>query len=189
MKIYNILIAFLIIVATPLFTFAQDTEEKVKEIPLRERIYVGGNIGLQIGNLTTSVIISPTVGFRVTNRLTSGLGLTYQYYRNRGWGNLSGFTSVTHIYGGSIYSRYSITRQIFVHTEYEALNLDSQMNWQVTPGERGRFWEQNYFLGGGYRTQIGSRAFLNIMLLYNFNNNSVVHFQNPIFRFGLDVRL
>jgi len=179
----------LLLLLVPGILKSQDTEEDVKDLPIRERIYVGGNIGLQIGNISTSIIISPMVGFRVTNRLTSGLGLTYQYYRNRGWGNLSGFTSVTHVYGGNFYSRYSIIPQIFVHGEYEVLNLDSQMNWQVTPGERGRFWEHNYFLGGGYRSQLGPRAYLNLMVLYNFNNNSVVYFQNPIFRFGIDVRL
>jgi hypothetical protein len=118
------------------------------------------------------------------------LGLTYQYYRYRGFGTNAGFTSVTHLYGGSLFSRYSITRQIFVHAEFENLSLDSQMvRGTISDDDDGRLWEQNYFLGGGYRAPIGPRAALNIMLLYNFNENSVVYFQNPIFRFGVEVNL
>jgi hypothetical protein len=187
MKISKLIFTILLLVI-PVVLFA-DEDENVRNLPTRERILVGGNLSLQIGNISTSVVISPNVGYRITNRLTSGLGLTYQYYRNRGWGNLAGFTSVIHIYGGSLYSRYHITRQIFAHAEYEALNLDSQMGWLINPDSSTRFWEYNYFLGGGYRTRLGERASLNLMVLYNFNQNSLVYFQNPIFRLGIDVRM
>jgi hypothetical protein len=188
MKSKIIILGICLLVFYPSSLLADD-EPNVKDLPTRERIIVGGNLGLQIGNISTVVIISPSIAYRVTNRLTSGLGLTYQYYRNRGWGNMSGFTSVIHLYGGSLFSRYSITRQFFAHAEFENLSLDSQMGWLTTPGDKERFWEQNYFLGGGYRAPMGPRAALNIMLLYNFNNNSVVYFQNPIFRFGVEVNL
>jgi hypothetical protein len=189
MKSRNLVLVFCLLILVPFNVLADDDEPDVRDLPTRERIIVGGNLGLQIGNISTVVIISPSIAYRVTNRLTSGLGLTYQYYRNRGWGSMSGFTSVTHLYGGSLFSRYSITRQIFAHAEFESLSLDSQMGWRTAPEEGGRFWEQNYFLGGGYRAPIGPRAALNIMLLYNFNSNSVVYFQNPIFRFGVDINL
>jgi len=166
-----------------------DEETDVRDLPIRERIFIGGNLGLQIGNINTSVVISPMIGYRITNRITSGMGLTYQYYRDTGWGNLKGFTSVIHIYGGSLFTRYHVTRHIFAHAEYEALNLDSQMGWKLDPANKNRFWEQNYFAGGGYRTPLGPRANLNLMVLYNFNSQSVVYFQNPIFRIGIDVRM
>jgi hypothetical protein len=186
----NVLSTLFFIIILSFVARADDDEVDVRDLPIRERIFVGGNLGLQISNINTSVVISPMVGFRFTNRFSSGMNLTYQYYRDRGWGNLAGFTSVTHIYGGSVFVRYRVTRQFFAHAEYEALNLDSQMAWQLnTPGSEGRFWEQNYFLGGGYRAPLGARANLNLMLLYNFNNSSVVYFQNPIFRLGVDVRL
>ncbi|MFW5707491.1 MAG: hypothetical protein ACOCX0_02710 [Bacteroidota bacterium] len=178
------------LLCTPFHLVAADDEEPdVKDIPFRERIIVGGNLGLQISNINIMVVISPLVGYRITNRLTSGGGLTYQYYRDSGWAGLTGFTTVTHIYGGSVFSRYQITRDFFAHAEYEALNLDSQLNWEVNPETRSRFWEHNYFLGGGYRAALSDRTHLNLMVLYNFNRDSRVYFQNPVFRVGIDVRL
>ncbi len=183
-----VLIVVFWILALPFAVFADDEEPDVKDMPTRERILVGGNIGLQISNINTMVLVSPRIGYRLTNRLTSGLGLTYQYYRHSGWGNTQ-YRSVTHIYGGSLFSRFSITRQLFLQAEYEALNLDSRMGTLINTDSDNRFWEQNYFLGGGYRAPLGSRASINLMLLYNFNQNSVVYFQNPIFRVGVDVSL
>lgn len=165
-----------------------DDEENVRDLPTRERIYVGGYIGLQIGTIT-AVVISPTVAYRFTNRYTMGVGGTYQYYRDRGWGISPQFSASTNIFGGSVFARYNITRQFFAHTEFEALNLDSQMGFGTGSSLDGRFWEYNYFAGGGYRAPLGPRAYLNIMILYNFNSESVVYYQNPVFRFGLDVRL
>lgn len=170
------------------FQAIADDEEKVRDLPTRERIYVGGYIGLQIGTIT-AIVVSPTVAYRFTNRYTMGLGGTYQYYRDRGWGVSPEFSASTNIFGGSVFARYNVTRQFFAHTEFEALNLDSQMGFGTGSSLDGRFWEYNYFAGGGYRTPLGPRAYLNLMILYNFNPESVVHYQNPVFRFGLDVRL
>jgi hypothetical protein len=187
MKITSLTLLFLLFVM-PFKVFA-DEEENVRDLPTRERILVGGNIGLQIGNINTSIVISPNIGYRLTNRLTSGLGLTYQYYRSRGLGIYSGVTSSMHIYGGSVFTSYRFTRAFFAHTEFELLNLDSRVGVLTHDNTGNRIWEQNYFIGGGYRAPLGERASLNLMLLYNLNQNSRVYFQNPIFRFGIDVRL
>lgn len=177
---------------TPIRFMLNDDERDVRDMSARERIVFGGYLGLQIGNLITSVNISPTLGYLLTNRLTAGIGGTYQYYRDRGWGTSADFTSSTHIYGGSVYARYLIFRQFFAHVEYEALNLDSQIGFSPATGANpndSRYWEYNYFAGGGYRTPLGPKVFLNLMILYNFNDSSAVYYQNPIFRFGVDVRL
>lgn len=173
----------------PFFSMAapSEDEEDVKDLPVRERIFVGGYIGLQFGTIT-SINISPTIGYRITNRLSAGLGGTYQYYRDRGWLITSDFAYSTHIFGGSLFTRYFIIPQVFAHVEMEALNLDTRIDI-MQEAQQGRFWEQNYFVGGGYRQSLGPRTFLNLMLLYNLNQNSVIHYQNPVFRFGLDVRL
>ncbi len=185
-NILAFLLAFFMLTAP--FTVLASDEEDVKDLPFRERLYVGGYLGLQIGTIT-AINISPTVAYRFTNRITGGVGGTYQYYRDRGWGVNPEFSTSTHIYGGTVFTRYNITPRIFAQVEYEALNLDSQMGFLSGSSAGGRFWEHNYFAGGGYRAPLGPRAYLNLMLLYNFNSESVVHYQNPVFRFGIDVRL
>lgn len=166
---------------------AGDDEEDVRDLPTRERIYVGGYVGFQVSDINMMVNISPMISYRLTNRLTSGVGLTYQYYRESSI--LGDFTFSTHIYGAQVFTRYSITRQFFAQVEYDALNLESNQLGVANQDDESRFWEHNYFVGGGYRAPLSSRAFLNLLVLYNLNSNSAVYFQNPVLRVGVDVRL
>jgi hypothetical protein len=156
-----------------------EEEKPVKERKFKERIFFGGGLGLQFGTIT-AINVSPLVGYRITEKLSTGISGTYQYYHNRQ------FNMSTDIYGGGLFTRYLITRMLFVHAEYEVLSLRSA-NFLMANESGKRFVEQNYFAGGGVRLHLGGRTYLNLMLLYNFNENSYVHFQNPMFRFGIDV--
>ncbi len=161
--------------------FAGNNDEPdVRDMSFRERLFAGGSLGFSISDYATFVDVSPIMGFRITNRISAGVGLNYHYYHERVMGR------GTHIYGGKTFARVLIIPQVFVYGEYEMLNLES-LYFGVN--NNNRFWEKNYFLGAGYRQQIGPKAFFNIMALYNFNDNSSVYFQNPLLRFSIEVGL
>ena len=182
-KSFYILFPVILLIASPLFGQAAQ-ERDVKEMKVRERIFVGGFIGLQFGT-QTAINISPLAGYRITNRLSAGIGGTYQYYNDR---LIPGQFNITHVYGYSFFTRFRIIPRAFLHAEYEKLNLSStRVGPEFSPGTR--IWEENYFLGGGYRQPLSDRVSLNIMLLYNFNKETNAYYQNPIFRFGIDVAL
>lgn len=172
----------MLLIACPDLMAQRDEEEPdVRDMTTRERIFVGGSLGLQFGTVT-SIIIAPQVGYRFTNRISAGVGGTYQYLNDRQFGrNFS-----TSIYGGSVFARYLVIPQAFVHGEYERLSLSSV---RFEPGsERQRIWEDNYFLGPGYRRRLGANSYFNLMLLYNFTQ-SQVYYERYIFRFSIDVGL
>jgi hypothetical protein len=182
MKKFLFYLFCILIFLNPLHLSAQEEEPDVRDMSTRERIFVGGFIGMQFGTIT-SVNVSPIVGYRITNRLSAGIGGTYQYHNDRSFGQ--SFT--TSIYGGGLFARFRVVDQVFLHAEYERLSLESfRFGGEV---ERARFWEDNYFLGVGYRLRLGERVFFNIIVLYNFNQDSQAYFQNPILRFGVDVGL
>ncbi len=161
----------------------QAEERDVKDMSTRERIFVGGFVGLQFGTFT-AVNIHALTGYRITNRLSAGIGGNYQYANDRWFGE--SFSS--HMYGGGVFARFRVISHAFLHTEYERLSLRSR-----TPGgnneDRPRVSEDNYFLGAGYGFPASDRVRINFLLLYNFNEDSQAYFDNPFFRVGVDVSL
>ena len=46
----------------------------------KERVFFGGNLGAQFGSYTF-INLAPLVGFKITDRLSIGTQLQYQYFR------------------------------------------------------------------------------------------------------------
>ncbi|MEX0884775.1 MAG: hypothetical protein WDZ72_15010 [Cyclobacteriaceae bacterium] len=131
--------------------------------PLKDRMYFGGNLSLQFGTITF-IDVSPLAGAMITDKYSVGLGATYQYFNNRFYRN-----AASHIYGGRLFNRYNIFPRIFLHAEYEALNVEVA---NPIPNTNDviftRDWVPGLFAGAGYFTPFGSRGGMNFMLLYNF---------------------
>jgi hypothetical protein len=154
-------------------TEKSDTTEKMN---LRDRLVFGGNFVAGFGT-STYVDISPLVGYRCTPKLIVGVGITYIYLN---YALIDPTTGVEvarekfHIYGGRIFSQYDLFSnalshgdKIFVAGEYEGLNVPYQSFYY--PYDISRRWIGNPFVGGGYRSSLGGRAFANITVLYNLN--------------------
>lgn len=136
-----------------------------------DRLFYGGNFGLMFGTVTY-IELSPLIGYRITDRLSAGPGVSYIYMQDNRY-DLS-----TSIYGGRLFARYNFTDYLFGHGEYEVLNL-------VTPYSlNGRTNLTSIFVGGGYRQRLGSNSFLNIMGLWNINDSEYSIYRNPIIRMG-----
>lgn len=179
-----LLIIALFICNTGIYAQNRKTEEKLSP---KDRIFFGGNIGLQIGTIT-QIEIAPLVGYRITPRLAAGLGIKYEYYKeNTYFANFE-----THIYGGRIFSNYLFIKDLnnviplgfngglFVQGEYEALNLETRIFDVLNeyPGQ-DRFWLHSVLVGGGLRIPAGERASINL------NESANTPYSNPIIRFGV----
>src|SRR5688572_28342608 len=122
-----ILVSLLLLFTTrPFASFAQFEEEDPKpKRPLRERLFTGGGIIFDIGSTTvgnppipvsiTRIGASPILGCRVTEKLSSGIGVRYIYYREK----IRGYPAYnTNIYGGNVFSQYTIWKSLFAYAEY-----------------------------------------------------------------------
>jgi hypothetical protein len=141
-----------------------------------DKVFFGGNFGLQFGT-QTYVELAPIIGYKVTERLSAGLGIKYIYYKLKD----NYFTYSTNIYGGGPFARFFVTDGVFLHGEYEVLNME------VPDAFYTRYVRRNIssvFLGGGYRQMIGDRSSLDLLLLYNLNDNRDSPYVNPIIRIG-----
>lgn len=146
-----------------------------------DRLYFGGGLGLSFGS-QTYVEIAPIVGYKVTERFSTGLGLKYIYSKYHD----DYFNYSSNIYGGGPFARFFVVEGLFLHAEYEWLNLE------VPDPLSNRFYRDNIssvFLGGGYRQMIGSSSAFDILVLFNINESRNSPYTNPIFRIGFGIGL
>ena len=140
------------------FLFAQDdSNENDEKIPLRDRLYFGGNAGLQFGDITF-VDVSPLVGYRITEQFSAGVGGTYRYLNNK----IFFPPFETNILGYRIFARYDITQVLYPYAEYENLSLK-------IGNEGNREWFDALFVGAGLFQPVGRRGGINLLVLYNLN--------------------
>lgn len=140
--------------------YAQKQFDDSGEYNFMDRVCFGGGGGFSAGSNYTAINVSPIVGYMFTNRFSSGVGIIYQYI------NYKNIDLKTNNYGGSIFSRFNVTPQFFLHTEYEGLNYE---RFNVVGGEvrTERLYSPSLFLGGGYFQPLGARGGVSFMLLYN----------------------
>jgi hypothetical protein len=166
----NILIVLLCLLLIQLTTRSQTNNDKpilIEKKRLIDNLFFGGNMGLQFGTITY-INVSPVVGYRISNRVNAGVGLTYIYIQD----NIS--ARKDNMIGGKVFGQYFLWNGIFAHTEYEFINFSNQIlppailsnNQQLLPPP-GRSTSHNFYIGPGYQQAFGRRAFSQIMLLYN----------------------
>jgi hypothetical protein len=146
---------------------------------IREKIYFGGSVGLQFGT-STFIAVSPLVGYKINPKFSAGVGLSYQYYHYKD----KTYNLETNVYGGRVFGRYMITQNLFGYGEYEYLNLEA---FDFYPHRRVNVG--SLLGGGGYIQQMGPRAAIVAMVLYNFTPSYYTPYQNPIIRIGMNFGL
>lgn len=152
------IITILLSLSLPIASMAQvDDDDRPRSFG--DRLFLGGNFGLAFGN-TTLIDISPLLGYRVNDKFAVGAGVVYNYYRF----NAFGFTYSTHIVGPQAFARHMIFDQAFLQTEYQYLRTDVIDPLTFEPS---RGWVPVWYVGGGYRQQLGGNSFLIASLLYD----------------------
>lgn len=134
----------------------------VAQKQLSDKVFYGGGAGFSASSGQTNISVYPMVGYKVTPKLSAGVGLTYQYvsikFSNGSKENLSN-------YGYSIFGRYNVTQQFFAHTEYERLSFEYFTNPSLEATDR--LWYDSFLVGGGYSENLGGRASFMVTALYN----------------------
>jgi hypothetical protein len=153
--------------------------------PLRERLFFGGNVGLQFGTIT-DIHLSPVVGVWLRPRVAVALGPDYHFFKYQ--------DIKTDVYGGKGYMEFVLIQNInrfiplgantgiFLHLEDALLSLESSAWKDPNAYSSDRFFINTILAGPGLSQQIGRRASLNIMFLWVLNDSGYEIFSNPDFR-------
>jgi hypothetical protein len=196
------IIFLLIFLSFGLNAFAQNEggEENDKEEDkekFSDNLFFGGSLWASFGTITR-VEVAPVVGYHISPRFDAGIGAKYLYYKTSSWSNSyisEDLNFSAHIFGGSVFGRYVLVKELnkylpftlhgrlTTHFEYEGLNLPTDFE---TSKSGSRFWLHNYWVGGGLQQKIGKKAYFNIFVLYNLNDNSYQLYDNPTIRIGIN---
>lgn len=160
--------------------------EQAGDDKLFDRLVFGGNFGLSFGTYT-NIDISPLVGYKITPKLTSGIGFIYQYVKYQDpYNNPYNYTDdyKATVWGGRVFTQYDIFYGLFAHTEYEMQYL--KYEFLESPYDSGSVEIPALYLGAGYKLKLGENSALQILALYNFlyNSNDLFYMQPWTFRIG-----
>jgi hypothetical protein len=126
----------------------------------QDKVFFGGGFGLSGGTWGTSISLSPIVGYRVTSRLSLGVGATYQYYKFKSpYGTAYDYSD--NRYGGQVFASMMLIKQIFAYAEY------SFLNYSYDGDNNDRRNVDRFPLGLGIAQPIGPRSSLNLVAAYD----------------------
>lgn len=144
-------------------------EEKEKKFNTSKLIY-GGSFGLTFGSIT-AIELSPIIGYKITPKFHTGIGLYYSYFNN------TYYKHDYHSYGASVFARYYPIGPFLLHAELQGINEDV-----YKANIRAREWIAYPLAGVGIAKPLGSSSRVILLLLWNFNDRTGV--RNPIIQVG-----
>jgi hypothetical protein len=183
--IRNFLLISVLLISSLSVVSAQRPKQQVP--PLRERLFFGGSLGLQIGTVT-NIEVSPVIGLWVLPRVAIAAGPEYMYYKDPYYS--------TNIFGGKVYSELVLLQDLnnvipvgihmglFLHAEFESLSLESDV-WN-TAYTSDRFMLNTALAGGGISQQLGQRSSLNFVVLWVISGSDYGFYSNPEIRISFN---
>ncbi len=182
MKFISFFILTLFLSAVAYAQFPDSEEDPAVQEPAinKSKLYYGGYLNLSIGSYTV-IGATPLVGYKISPKFSVGGQLSYEYVADKRYNN----DYKTSNYGLSIFSRYRVVPQLYVHAEF------SEMNYKLYNymGGSNREWVPFLWLGGGYSQPITQNTWLNAQVLFDVINdeNSPYKEWEPYFSVGFGV--
>ncbi|MCC8147318.1 MAG: hypothetical protein LIO93_12985 [Bacteroidales bacterium] len=132
------------------------------------RLEVGGIFGASFGSNSSSVKISPQVGYAITEKFSAGVGVGYTYY---------GYDNISENYAGmNLYARLRPWRYIQIHAQPELYRTWGTFESEVVPC---------FLIGGGVILPMGTLGGISFSLSYDLiQNNRTPYSDNLIYSIG-----
>ncbi|MCB0772777.1 MAG: hypothetical protein KDB93_05340 [Flavobacteriales bacterium] len=163
--------------------YVQPRQAKPDRIPIKDRLWFGGGIGLSFGTVT-AIQLDPIVGLHLdkAQKLSTGLGVSYNYFRDNRFAPAYEMSA----YGYRAFTRYRLLEPVFLHAEFLHLNMEPYYYFMQ---DKGRIWVPHLLVGGGYAQSAGGKAVFYLQVLFEVlqDPNSFYAGQGPILSGGVGV--
>lgn len=155
------------------------TRNSMASMPLKRRLKLGGSLQFRHDQYL-DIDFSPTLAYRWTRRLSTGLGFVYraQFGNGKEWYN--SLDSKT--YGSRLFTDYGLFKSFYLHTELESiLSKNEATNTSSTT------W--SYLAGVGKTFSLTGNLRGNLLLQYNFSydRGNPVYSSPWVLRLGFEI--
>ena len=163
----------------------------------REHLFIGGNLGLGVSNLSFNAGISPEIGYSFTNWLDAGVLINLDYTSVRADANLyynNNTRQRSFNYGAGVFARIYPLPFLFLQagTEYNWINYHLKY---IPTGETASYKTNALSLltGIGYGQRIVGRSNFHIALMIDLLNNPQSPYRDgngviiPVIKTGFDI--
>lgn len=169
------------------------------------RLVLGGGAILSFGTGYANVGISPMIGYKITDKFAAGIGLGYQFYRNKyepvalyypngSYYGTFPFDRKTSLYSANIWMRYIVWKNIFIHAQPEIMNIGVPTNFSQDPNtgdliaDEEREYVPAVLVGAGVRQPITGSLSLFVMVVYDvLQNENSPYYRNIDYRLGFNI--
>jgi hypothetical protein len=133
MNLKNILLICLLICSLNTIKAQQTSDSSIQRPPskFKDKITFNMGGGLVFGTVT-NISLLPQIGYKITPQWIAGVGANLQYFKN----TLVNSNPIL-LYGGNAFTRYHISQNLFLQTEYQKIQYFD-------------FWSDYLLAGGGY---------------------------------------
>jgi hypothetical protein len=177
----------LILILLAMGSQAQDTivAKSSKVLPTEpikvSKFYWGGYLNLTFGSYT-AIGVEPLIAYKITPKLSTGAIVSYEFIKDNRY---SGYTYKESNYGASIFTRFRLIPQIYLHAEFSEMKY----NTHQTNGYQTSYWVPFLLLGGGFSQQISENSWFNTQILFDViqNEHSPYGSGVPFFSVGFGV--
>ena len=148
-----------------------------------QRIFFGGNLDMGFGTVT-QISLSPEVGYRITNRLSAGVGIDYMFVYSEEY-NFKGS-----IFGGSVFASFTVIKSLGELIPFLGTDMGILVYGQFSYTNMGKFYTAlsgeepmciaSPMLGLGFQVPIGQRSYMVLSVMYNFDESMYSIYSNPV---------
>jgi hypothetical protein len=178
MKKTILLVLFIFI--SSLLSAQQDTVQvkEQKKSSQYSKVYYGGELGLSLFGDVFRIRVAPLIGYKLSSKASIGAKVAYEYL------SYSDPDFTANNYGASVFGRYRVVPQLYVHGEI----VYASYEYQTFTGS-DREWVPFILLGAGYVQPVGPRTFLYAEVLFDVlqDNKSPYKEWEPFISVGVSV--
>lgn len=161
--------------------YAQDQQEEAPPGGFdKSKLFFGGNFGLGFGSNSSSIIVSPQVGYRFNTHFAAGAGVNFNYYSYKnlfdektryGYAGLNIFGRI-YPFSYLLLQEQPELNYSWGSVKYPADNITQKLKGQLVP---------SLLLGGGAAIPTGGNGALLLLLQYDILQEARSPYGNKMF--------